>query len=371
MAAAASAKKAQVHAVVGSDEAEIKRAAKELAAQLTPGGDFGEEVIDGMADNADAAITKIHETIQALLTFPFFGGEKFVWLKNVTFLADTPAGRSEGVAEALGKLAETLQGGMPESTRFLISAIDTDRRRSFYKTLTKLAKVAVFDHLDTSRSGWEDAAAALVQELAATHDLHFSADALELFTLFTGGDRRVIGNELEKLSVYLGGGKQEATVEDVRRMVPVSKTGVVFELGNAIATRDLPRALELLDQLLFQGESAIGIFIVAIMPTVRNLLVTKDLMVRHKLQRPQQPFFFGKTLERLPAEATAHLPRKKDGTVNAYGLGIAASHAHRFTDAELRAALDACLSANIQLVTSGMEAKVVLSQLLVRICSPS
>ena len=46
-------------------------------------------------------------------------------------------------------------------------------------------------------------------------------------------------------------------------------------------------------------------------------------MMRHKLSRPQQPFFFGKTLEKLPESATAHLPRKKDGTVNTYALGLA------------------------------------------------
>ena len=90
-------------------------------------------------------------------------------------------------------------------------------------------------------------------------------------------------------------------------------------------------------------------------------------MTRHKLSRPQQPFFFGKTLEKLPAAATAHLPRKKDGTVNAYVLGLAAIHAHRYQMAELRVAFRACLEANLRLVTSSMEAEVVLSQLLVRI----
>ena len=46
---------------------------------------------------------------------------------------------------------------------------------------------------------------------------------------------------------------------------------------------------------------------------------------------------FGKTLERLPPEAVAHLPRKKDGGINAFGLGLAAVHAQRFTLEELTA----------------------------------
>src|SRR5260221_12258621 len=152
---------AQICAVVGSDESEVRRVAKEHAARMAPaeGGDFGTDVIDGVADNADQAAARIHQTIEALLTFPFFGGEKLVWLKNANFLADTVSGRAAAVTEALEKLAETLSGGLPPSTRFLLSAIDVDKRRSFYKGLGKLGKVEVYDKVDASKSGWEEDAA--------------------------------------------------------------------------------------------------------------------------------------------------------------------------------------------------------------------
>ena len=179
----------------------------------------------------------------------------------------------------------------------------------------------------------------------------------------------MIENELEKLSLYLGKSTAPVSADQVRLLVPMSRAGVVFELGNAVAERNLRRALALLDQLLFQGESPIAIILVALIPTVRNLLLVKDLMARHKLTRPAQPFFFGKTLERLPAEALAHLPRKKDGTLNAYPLGIAASHVQRYKLAELRAALAACLQTNVQLVSTGSDPKGALSQLLVKIIS--
>ena len=359
----------QVCAVLGSDESEVKRVARERADQMTPagGGDFACDVIDGAVTNADEAAARVHQTIQALLTFPFFGGEKLVWLKSVSFLADDPTGRAQAVIEAMEQLAETLSSGVPESTRFLLSAVGVDKRRSFYKTLGKLGKVEVFDKVDASKSGWEEEAAALAARAASERGLRLAGDALELFTLSTGGDRRIVENELEKLDIYLGAARREVSMDDVRLLVPLSRAGIVFELGNAIAERHLGRVLALLDQLLFQGESAIGIMLVAIIPTVRNLLVVKDLMTRHKLAPPQQPFFFGKTLDRLPAAATAHLPRKKDGTVNAYSLGIAAIHARRYELPELQVALQACLDANVRLVTSSLDVKVVLSQLLVEI----
>jgi DNA polymerase-3 subunit delta len=363
---------APIHAVVGSDESEVKRAAKEIAAKLTPpdAGEFGSDIIDGQADNADQAATRIHQTVEALLTVPFFGGDKLVWLKSANFLGDNVLGRAAAVLEALEKLTATLSAGLPENVKFLLSATEIDKRRSFYKTLGKLAKVEVFDKLDTGRSGWEEAAMRLAEDRASAHGLNFSGDALELFALLTGGESRQIDNELEKIDLYLGPERRKVGVADVRLLVPLSKAGVIFELGNALAQRDIAGAMQLAAQLLEEGESAIGILLVAIIPTVRNLLVVKDLMQRHRLNRPQMPFHFSGTLNRLPESATQHLPRKKDGTVNGYALGIAACHAHRFELDELRELFDACLDANVRIVTTQLDAQVLLSELIARFSKP-
>src|SRR2546423_5875506 len=92
-----------IHAVVGSDEAEVKRVAAELAKKLTPpaAGDFGLEVIDGAADNSEQAAARIRSTIEALDTLPFFGGAKVVWLKNANFLGDNQISRAASVQTAL------------------------------------------------------------------------------------------------------------------------------------------------------------------------------------------------------------------------------------------------------------------------------
>jgi len=360
---------ASFQAVLGSDESEVKRAARDLAAEMTPadGGDFGLEVIDGTAANAADAATRIRLTIDALRTFPFFGGEKLVWLKSANFLGDTVTGRAADVVEGLEALAETLSAGLPGGIRFLLSASEVDKRRSFYKTLSKLGKVTVFDALDTSKAGWEEAAMDLARRMAETAGVRLEMDALELLAIRTGGDRRTLGSELEKIALYVGDASRAATVEDVALLVPLTAEAVIFELGNALASRHTHNALGLLQQLLSQKESPIGILLVAIIPTFRNLLAVKDLMDRHKLARPAQPFFFGKTLDKLPSEATEHLPRKKDGTVNSFSLGIAAQHAHRYSLAELRAAQKIVLEANVALVSSAQDPEGLLQQLVIRL----
>jgi DNA polymerase-3 subunit delta len=85
---------ANIYAIVGSDESEVKRVAAGLAAELTPpdASDFGREVIDGAADNAEQAATRIRSTIEALQTLPFLA-DKIGLAEERKFLGDTPIGR--------------------------------------------------------------------------------------------------------------------------------------------------------------------------------------------------------------------------------------------------------------------------------------
>jgi len=365
----------QIYAVVGSDESEVKRVATGLAAKLTPtdSGDFGREVIDGAADNAEQAAARIRSTIEALQTLPFFGSTKVVWLKNPNFLGDTPIGRMASVQSALEELSDLIENGLGSDVIFLISATEVDKRRSFYRSLAKRAEIQVFDRLDSSRSGWEEEATEIVRSRAQKRKLQFDDDALDLFVLLTGGDTRQIENELEKIDIFLGASPTaetavpRVTVHLVRQLVPLSRAGVIFELGSALATRDLELTLTLVRRLLDQGESAIGILLVAIVPTIRNLLLAKDLMERHRLARPHAPFQFISAINRLPAEATDHLPRRKDGSINAYALGIAAQHAHRFETKQLIEAMQACLDANLQLVTSQLDHELILTEIVVKL----
>lgn len=357
---------ANLRAVAGSDEARVKQAAAQHAAKMTPeeAGEFGLETIDGTAENVDQAITRLRETRDALQTLPFMGGAKLVWLKNVNFAADNVMGRSEAVSDARDALLDLLEEGLPDDVRFLISIIDVDKRRTFYKRLGKLAKIEVFDRLDTSRGGWEGDIAALAEQMARDRKLELDSEAMELLVMLVGGDARQLEVEIEKIHLYLGTERRSARADDVRLLVAQTRAGGIFELGNAILRRNLPLALAKLDQLIRQGESGIGILLVSIFPTMRNLLLARDLMERHRLRPPAQPHYFSGTIKRLPEKAVRHLPKKKDGGVNTYALGLAAMQANKFEVEEIRRGLEACLKANLELVTSQLEPRMVLTRLV-------
>jgi DNA polymerase-3 subunit delta len=99
---------------------------------------------------------------------------------------------------------------------------------------------------------------------------------------------------------------------------------------------------------------------------MRNLLNAKDLIARFRLSAGNYRSFEG-ALNQLPAEEIRHLPRKKDGGVSCYPLFLAADETRAFSIAELQNGMSECLAANKALVTSGLDHKLVLTRLVVRL----
>jgi DNA polymerase-3 subunit delta len=358
-------------AVVGSDEGLVREKALLLYNELTGGVDdgFTHETIDGIADNSESAHEICATTVQALLTIPMFGGDKVVWLRNANFLADNVTGRSQRTEAGVESLRATLEKGIPEGVKFLMTAQGVDKRRSFWKYIEKAADVQVHDRIDTSRDGWQEQVAALVTGRARELGLRFERDAMELFVMLAGEQTQQIGNELDKLDLYLGEERREVTEEDVRLLVPLSRAAVVFEIGKAIQLGNAVRAIQLIDEQLEADESAIGIMRASIIGVVRNLFMAKLIIDKFKVPTGNYSAFAG-GLNRLPEADRAWLPQKKDGSgVNVFPIFLAAENAQNFELSGLQHVMEATLKADQALVTTGLDHRLVLHRLIVEIAA--
>jgi len=361
----------QVHVVLGTDDARVKEAAMKIVQKITPpdAGDFANEIVEGQADNAEHAGQICSNVIQALQTMPFFGGAKIVWLKGANFLGDSQTGKTQAAVQGFENILDVIEAGLGADVQFVLSANVIDKRRTSFKRLSKLAAFEIFDKPDTSKAGWEGAVLAHANAKARELGLSFETGALDLLVQMAGDDTRQLENEIEKIDIYLGE-RRRCGINTVRQLVSMSRAGVIWEIGNAIGTRDLQRALELLGVLMYQGQSAIAILLASIVPRVRNLLIVKELASKHRVSTSSYTSF-NLSLDNLPPSATSHLPRKKDGTgFNAYPLFLALGEASRFTLDELHHGLSACLDANSKLVTSQLDNKVVMERLLVGLLTP-
>ncbi|MDQ8190507.1 DNA polymerase III subunit delta [Roseibacillus persicicus] len=355
-----------IHAVFGTDEGRVAEEAHALFEKLKPadGDEFANDIIEGVADDSEHAFRLSASTVEAIQTVGFFGGAKVVWLKGATYLGDDRTGGAERAKAGVENLLECLKAGVSPEVEVLISAPVIDKRRGFYKWLQKNAEVKIYDKIDVSKEGWEEEVAVLVQRRAKEMKLSFEDDALDLFVQLAGEDTRQIGNELTKMSLYLG---DDATVsiDEVRVMIPPSRKGVIWEISRAIERGEAARAVELIDAQLDKGENAIGLMRAAIIPTVRNLFYA-----RLALDAGAAPGYgFGKSLEKLPPEKRAVFPKKKDGGINAWGLSQAVGKVGKRNLSQMRKALEFCLKADKSLVTTSLDHRLVLHRLVVELTS--
>ena len=120
-----------------------------------------------------------------------------------------------------------------------------------------------------------------VIETAQAQGVKMEQDAARELVDSLGSDMMLIGNELEKLVLYVGE-KKRITIGDVEIMVLSAKQRTLYELTDAISSKDRTRALAVLDAMLSSGdgeEAAIG-HLYMLAKTFRQMLVILEKNVR-------------------------------------------------------------------------------------------
>lgn len=358
----------QIFAYFGTDEGKVREEALAKTNSLVPEleRDFGLEVIEGNAENAEAAGQICRNTIEAIQTLPFMGGDKSVWLKNANFFGEDQTGKAQTTLDGQEALLHTLES-VPAEVTVVLSGSKISKNRRFYKGINKLGTVKLIDKPDLGKSDWHVHASANVRELSQKHGITFSPEALHLFVMMVGEDSALHLSELEKLDLFLGDNRQ-ATEEDVRSIVANTRGGIVFEIGEAIGKKQLAHAINRVKALLDRGESAVGIMRASIIPQIRNMLFSKDLEANHGISSNTSGPGYASAIQSLPTSATSHLPRTKAGKINTWGLYFSAqSSGGKYSLTKLNKALALCLEADRDLVTTQTPELTVMTRLLVSI----
>lgn len=118
-------------------------------------------------------------------------------------------------------------------------------------------------------------------DFCGSRGVKIDADGARELVDALGGDMMMISNELEKLMLYVGE-KKHIRLGDVETMVLAAKQRSLYELTDAISSRQRVRALEVLDAILASGdgeEAAIG-HIYMLAKTFRQMLIILERNVR-------------------------------------------------------------------------------------------
>jgi DNA polymerase-3 subunit delta len=367
---AAASHTASLALICGDDDFNVRERAKSLYQQWCREiGGLDHEVIEAGVGNSDEALKAIARLYQALQTLPFFGPGKVVWLKSCNFLADDRISAAAAVAQAVGELAQTLKSFDWRGVRLIISAAKVDKRKTFYRTLEKVAQIEVFDALTLESKDWADKAESFANGELRARRKEIADEALAELAQAVGPNLQLLRNEVEKLSLYVGDRKRIETA-DVNAVVSRQKQARAFALGDALGDRNLPRLLRTLDEELWtmqfdKQKSEIGL-LYGLIGKVRAMLFAKELQ-REGLLRPERDYYRFKTqLEQLPADRFAEDKKFSPLGLNPFVLFRAAQQSENYTREELIRAMELLLDANLKLVSSGLDEAMVLQQTLVQ-----
>ena len=115
-----------------------------------------------------------------------------------------------------------------------------------------------------------------ISKRAAGLGVKITPEAAATLANFIGNQLRMLAHELDKLATYVGPGAA-ITVEDVRQLsAQVHEARIIFDLTDALAQRNRKQALDLLHDLLADGEPPLRL-ISTITSQVRSLLLVKEL----------------------------------------------------------------------------------------------
>jgi DNA polymerase III subunit delta len=355
----------QKHVLInGTDEFQVKAKATEWVSKLAPEDPMNFEVIEGQADSVADALDRIDRVKEALLTLPFFGGAKVIFLKNCNFLADTVIGKSESVLEKLAALLEILVKVGPESAQLIVSALGVDRRRSFYKQFEKLGVCEQFDLPDLKNGAAVQSWMREVERLMREKNLKPEPGVVERLVELIGNDTRALYNELEKLALYtMPTGR--VTEEDLKKIVSSTRELLVWDLCDAVTEGNPNDSLHILRQLLAQGESEVGILIL-LSGQIRLAALGTHLLETKKLSLRRNGTFLNAS---LAPEAEDQLPQNKKGEKpNLFRMARVVDKARRHSSRRWFQALDTIYQTNLALVSSASDRQKIIETAVLKIC---
>jgi DNA polymerase-3 subunit delta len=260
--------------VCGPDDYLVDRTGKArfeaLAADVTD--ELSREIISGFAGNVDEVGTAVNRFREAVQTMAMFGGKRAVWLKDVSFLADTVTGRAETTVQLVEDLRQVLEAVDPAETAVLITAAPIDRRRSFLKWCEKNADFVLIGGGDEGGESLAGVVLAEAKSLGAT----LGPGAIELLLAKTGANSRLLIEEIRKLATYAGVGA-EISEAQVAELTPNVAEGDFFEAAEAFGAGDLRWTLAAFQRHFFAGGHARPV-IAALQNRNRLLLQVRALL---------------------------------------------------------------------------------------------
>jgi DNA polymerase-3 subunit delta len=267
------------------------------------------------------------EIIDLAETMPFFAERRVIELSDSGFAKNACPELADYVPE------------IPETTCIILNESEVDKRGRLYKAIKNSGRVVEFKRQD------EKTLARWVLGILKKEDKNITEETMHVFLGRTGSDMENIVQELDKLLSYTLG-RSVITTADVEAVCTEQTENRIFDMVQAITEKNQKKALDLYADLLAMKE-----------PPMRILF----LIARQFNQLLQLKSLSGSGLDRSELAKKAGIPP--------FALGKYQAQCRKFTIAELRRAVEDCVSVEEQVKTGQMADQISVELLIVKYSS--
>jgi len=351
---------AELHVISGDDDFARKERTRQRVAALLGGEVDGNPALEIVAGDGDATPEQAAaEFLAVLRTPPFLEPHRVVWLRHFDELdrfGDAKAGT------VFAEVAEMLTAKeRPDDTDIVLDGRTLDQRKSFAKKLK--AAGAVLENCATARPNDRNQAAFRkrgVEDFFAAEGKRIDPVACQYLLETIGGDSGTFRMELDKLLAYVGSAER-VTLDDCRAVTSRTPEALGWEFSGAVADGKLSAALRILGELLDSGVfelQILGILASDCQKMVQTRLAMKELGIARVNPR---------TFDTLPEDVRAAAPNNPLLKLHPYRAFKLCEGAARLPETELARRLKLIRDAGRMLVSSSMDKRLVLEQLVMNI----
>lgn len=329
-----------LYLVQGDDEYRVEMKRDELQSDFLSTAEAAVETLDGK--DRDVNLTTL---FQAISTQSFFESRKIVLLDNAgDFLEREKDFLSKG--SGLEILSDILKVGDDVLTIFTAFDKLVNKNTKVFKLILEKGRVIELKKL------WHDPNEGLTGQLqqwakneCKKRNLSLTDQQLNLIVTRVGSDLRQITNELDKIGVYLNADTTSTlTNESIDELVPASRDLVVFNLIDAVAQKNVRRAISYIHDLISSGAS-------------ESYIITM-------LHRQLQKIYQWQLLEKQGVDVNS---RTAQLGLSDFTRRKLQAQTKNFPTGSLPRMLSALIVADGEVKSSSMPANVVLEKLVVRL----
>ncbi len=180
---------------------------------------------------------KAEQLLDNAMTLPMFAERRVILVKRAEELP----------AEQLEQLITYIKAPSPE-TCLIFHAAKIDLRRKFFTELKKTDLLVEYKKLK------DEQLSAFIRRDAEGNGKRVDSAAADLLIYYCGNSLRELVSQIDKLVTYVGK-RDLISVDDVRAIVSDTKIDTVFELANALGSRNVEKAIRQLQILLRDPDS--------------------------------------------------------------------------------------------------------------------